>query len=173
MQIFEVKKYCVAYRCDEWTDWSLVIRICACAKNNAFEKFDKSNTGLQFDIPKCCDEIPKIKECSKYGQKILERSKVKCLSGNDSKHYNNITFNKNHNHILANSPFRESVTLADGDNFCIGPTWNNDGEWKTLQVEMDLYVCPRPPCNNRTPCLRLSYFFLHLLFWYIRNLLLC
>ena len=149
-----------------------MIKICACVKNSAFEKYNQTKTGLQFEIPKCCDEIPKIKGCSKGGQKILERSKVKCLSGNDSKHYNNITFNKNHNHILANSPFRESVTLTDGDNICIGPTWNNDGEWKTLQVEMDLYVCPPVVlCNNQTPCLRFVLFFPCQSFWYIHNLL--
>ena len=104
-------------------------------KNNAFEKFDKSNTGLQFDIPKCCDEIPKIKGCFKDGQKILEVSKVKFTSGGHGEHYSNITFNKTH--ILANSHFRGSVALTDADNFCIGPTWNNDGEWKSLQVGME------------------------------------
>ena len=132
-----------------------MIRICACVKNNAFKKFNESNMELQFEIPKCCDEIPKIKGCSKDGQKILESSEVKCPNGNHSEHYNDITFNKTH--ILANSPFRGNVALTDGDNLCIGPTWH--GEWKTLRVEMDLYVCSQvfSPCKNETPCLRLSY----------------
>ena len=156
MQIFEIKNSCISYQCLENAlkmKWSPVIKICACLKDNAFEKYSQTKTGLQFEIPKCCDDEPKIKGCSEHGKNILDASKVKCANGDHSKHYNNITFNKTH--ILANSHFRGNVALTDSDNFCIGPTWNNDGDWKTLQVKMDLYKCPAViPCNNRTPCLR-------------------
>ena len=172
MQIFEVTNYCLSYQCLNLKNlkWNPVIRICACVKDSAFEKYTQTKTGLQFEIPKCCDKIPKIKGCSKNEQKMLESSKVKCPSGDNSDHYSDITFNKTH--ILANSHFEGNVALMDGDNFCIGPTWNNDGEWKTLQVEMDLYVCPPVVlCNNQTPCLRFVLFFPCQSFWYIHNLL--
>ena len=156
LKIFEVTNYCVSYQClnNFLFEWSPVIKICACVKNSAFEKYNQTKTGLQFEIPKCCDEIPKIIGCSKDGQKILEAYKVKCESGEYSKHYNNITFNKTH--ILATHFQNGNTALTGSDNFCIGPTWNKGGQRKSLQVEMDLYVCRPPPCNNETPCLRLS-----------------